>query len=154
MPKIIKPVLIAATFVFYWLLTAVVPVDMQPEIPNEAIFLTPFLLLYFPLVGGFDRDNCIKPLRKIYKECQDVADVLDVLGQLDELLSFVSEAENSTHDMVLPHFINAERHQMHLEDAKNPVLSQHNTQYVGNDLHLDNEKLLLITGLIVVGKPH
>ncbi|MFZ4502808.1 MAG: MutS-related protein [Methylovulum sp.] len=145
-PKIIKPLLIAATFALYWLLTAVVPVDMQPEIPNEAIFLTPFLLLYFPLVGGFDRDNCINPLRKIYKECQDVADVLDVLGQLDELLAFISVAEKSAHNMVLPHFINADRHQMHLEEAKNPVLSQHDAHYVGNDLHLQNEKLVLITG--------
>ena len=34
------------------------PVAVLIEIPDEAIFLTPFSLLYFPLVGGFDRDHC------------------------------------------------------------------------------------------------
>lgn len=47
--------------------------------------------------------------------------------------------------MVLPSLVESEHHRIVLYDAMNPILGKNNAGYVGNDLSLDNEKLLLIT---------
>lgn len=145
-PRIIKPLLLALIFAAFWLLTQFAPVDLRQSIPDEAIFLTPLLLLYFPMVGGFDRDHCIVPLRNIYKSSPVVAKTLDALGQLDELLSFLKFADNFGHDVVLPTLIDSEHHRINLSDAKNPVLSKSYNDYVGNDLVLEDDKLVFVTG--------
>jgi DNA mismatch repair protein MutS len=48
--------------------------------------------------------------------------------------------------MILPALIESEQHRIVLCDVINPVLGKQNAEYVGNDLTLDHEKLLLITG--------
>jgi len=145
-PRIIKPLLLALTVAALWLLTHFAPPDMKQAIPDEAIFLTPLLLLYFPIVGGFDRDHCIVPLRNIYKSSPAVAKTLDAFGQLDELLSFLKFADNVGHDVVLPTLIDSEHHRINLSGAKNPVLSKIHSDYVGNDLVLEDDKLVFVTG--------
>ena len=117
-----------------------------PSVIMELILATPLLLIYLPIVGGFDRDNFILPLREEFKNSPDVAETLDALGQLDELLSFLKLKENFGHDMILPALIESEQHRIVLCDVINPVLGKQNAEYVGNDLTLDHEKLLLITG--------
>jgi DNA mismatch repair ATPase MutS len=104
------------------------------------------LLIYYPIVGGFDRDSCIIPLRNEFKQSTEVAEVLDALGQLDELLSFVKFADTFGHETVLPKLIEADHHRINLVDARNPVLGKVNENYVGNDFSLEDEKLVLITG--------
>ena len=118
----------------------------MPFIVNEAIFFTPFLLLYLPLVGGFDRDHFILPLRDLFKQSPELAVTMDALGQLDELLSFVNFSERFPHETVMPSMIESEQHRMVLCQAINPVLGNMNEHYIGNDLQLDHQKLLLITG--------
>lgn len=145
-PRIIKPLLLALVFAAFWLLTHFAPADIRQAIPDEAIFLTPLLLLYFPIVGGFDRDHCIVPLRNIYKSSPAVAKTLDALGQLDELLSFLKFADNFGHDVVLPTLVDSEHHRINLGGAKNPVLSKIHSDYVGNDLVLEDDKLVFVTG--------
>jgi ABC-type Mn2+/Zn2+ transport system ATPase subunit len=145
-PRIIKPVLIALGFAFWWLYHHVLPMEFRPELPGEAIFLSPLLLLYFPLVGGFDRDKCIIPLRKLYKSSTEVGEALDALGQMDELLSLLAFAEQFGSDTVLPTLEDQAHHRMRLVQAKNPILGKGQPSYVGNDLTLDDEKLLLVTG--------
>ena len=145
-PRIIKPVLLGSLFALFWLLSNFTSLDIRELIPDEAIFFTPLLLLYFPLVGGFDREHGIIPLRNIYKNSAAVGETLDALGQLDELLSFLKFAENFGHDTVLPTLIDSEHHRINLVEAKNPVLGKENSNYVGNDLALDDEKLVLVTG--------
>ncbi|MDD2725249.1 MAG: DNA mismatch repair protein MutS [Methylovulum sp.] len=145
-PRIIKPLLLALAFVAYWLGGLFIPNEMKPDLPQEAIFLTPLLLLYFPIVGSFDRDKCIVPLRNIYKNSEAVGETLDALGQLDELLSFLKFAEHFGHCVVLPTLIDSPHHRMNLDEARNPVLSKTYNDYVGNDLVLDDEKLMLVTG--------
>ncbi|WP_019865118.1 MutS-related protein [Methylovulum miyakonense] len=146
MPRIIKPLLLAAVFGVYWLLSTFTPADMRLDLPDQTVFLAPLLLLYFPIVGGFDRDKCIVPLRNIYKNSDAVGETLDALGQLDELLSFLKFAEHFGHSMVLPTLIDSPHHRMNLTEARNPVLSKAYNDYVGNDLVLDDEKLMLVTG--------
>ncbi|NOU20582.1 MAG: DNA mismatch repair protein MutS [Methyloglobulus sp.] len=145
-PQIFKPVLLGSIFGLLWLVSLFSPVNIVPALPTASIFLGPLLLLYFPIVGGYDRDNCIIPLRNEYKKAEPVAELLDALGQLDELLSFVKFADNFTHSTVLPKFEDAKHHRINLTSAVNPVLGKENPAYVGNDFELDDDKLVLLTG--------
>ncbi len=139
-PRLLKPLLIALLVALFWIITEFVP------IPDEALLITPLLLIYIPIVGSFDRDSCIIPLRNIFKQSPEVAETLDALGQLDELLSFVKFSVTFGHAVVLPTLIDGEHHQINLQDAKNPVLGKENPSYVGNDFVLEDDKLIMITG--------
>lgn len=149
-PSIFKPLLIASVFFVLWLLVQFFPSDMfrfsAEAIPTMSIFFVPLLLAYVPIVGSYDRDNCIIPLRNEFKTSDDVAEVLDVVGQIDELLSFCLYKEACQGEMVLPEIVEAKHHRLNLVAAKNPVLGKDNPDYVANDLALDDEKLLFITG--------
>ncbi|ESS73152.1 DNA mismatch repair protein MutS domain-containing protein [Methyloglobulus morosus KoM1] len=145
-PQLFKPLLLALIFGLLWLISIFSPVNIAPSLRTVAVFFGPLLLLYFPIVGGYDRDNCIIPLRDEYKKAKPVAELLDVLGQLDELLSFMKFADNFGHNTVLPKFEDAKHHRIHLVSAVNPVLGKENPKYVGNDFVLDDDKLVLLTG--------
>jgi DNA mismatch repair ATPase MutS len=139
-PRLFKPLLIALFIGLIGVLIQFMP------IPDESILIMPLLLIYIPLVGGFDRDSCIIPLRNEFKQSPEVAETLDALGQLDELLSFVKFSVAFGHNVVLPELIQGEHHQINLQDAKNPVLGKENPNYVGNEFVLGDDKLILITG--------
>jgi len=149
-PRVFKPLLISLVLVLIWVLTQL----MSFGIPGISfgggaiwgLFLVPFSLLYFPIIGGFDRDNCIIPLREEFKQSQELGDALDALGQIDELLSFIKLSEQHGRSMRLPEMIESEQHSIGLLDAKNPVLGRKNASYVGNDFNLEQEKLVFITG--------
>jgi energy-coupling factor transporter ATP-binding protein EcfA2 len=149
-PTIFKPILIALCFAFVWLLLHFFPTDMfkfsAEATPVASVFFIPLLLIYFPIVGGYDRDNCIIPLRNEFRQAQEVGKVLDALGQLDELLSFITYAENFASPCVLPEMVEAEHHQIMLTEAKNPILAKANPEYVGNNFTLQEQKLAFITG--------
>lgn len=144
-PRIFKPVLFVLAFAAYWLLKHFAA-DVIAAIPDAAIFFSPLLLLYFPLVGNFDRDHCIIPLRNEFRNSAAVGETLDALGQLDELLSFIKFSEAFGHDTVLPALVDSTHHRINLRDAKNPVLGKQNDAYVGNEFVLDDDKLVLVTG--------
>lgn len=145
-PHIFKPLLIALLFMALIVVNLFIPIGIFSFSPTVAIFLVPMMLIYFPVIGGFDRDSCIKPLREEYRKSSELGKALDVLGQLDELLSLVTYAETTKQAVSMPELIEAEHHQIRLRNAKNPVLSKADTAYVGNDFDLDQEKLVLITG--------
>ncbi|MFZ2168908.1 MAG: DNA mismatch repair protein MutS [Methylococcaceae bacterium] len=149
-PRLFKPLLIAMFFGVIWALAHFFPTDMfkvsVEAIPTATIFFVPLLLIYYPVVGGFDRDSCIIPLRNEFKNSPDVAETLDALGQLDELLSFIKFAEVFGSSVVLPTLIEGEHHRINLADAKNPVLGKQNYAYIGNDFVLEDDKLVLVTG--------
>lgn len=145
-PQIFKPILLASIFGLLFLISLFSPVNIVPSLPAASIFLGPLLLLYFPIVGGYDRDNCITPLRNEYKKAESIAELLDALGQIDELLSFMKFADNFTHSTTLPTFEDAKHHRISLASAVNPVLGKENANYVGNDFVLDDDKLVLLTG--------
>ena len=144
-PRLFKPLLISMVLVALLLVNLFVPIGLISFSPMFAIFLVPMMLIYFPIIGGFDRDSCIKPLREEYRKSTDVGAVLDALGKLDELLSLVKYAE-SDETLALPELVISEHHKISLKNAKNPVLSKVDVTYVGNDFELDHEKLVLITG--------
>jgi DNA mismatch repair protein MutS len=149
-PRLFKPLLIAMGFGIIWALAHFFPADMfnvsVEAIPTATIFFVPLLLVYYPVVGSFDRDSCIIPLRNEFKNSPDVAETLDALGQLDELLSFTKFADAFGSSVVLPTMIDGEHHRITLTDAKNPVLGKQNYAYIGNDFVLEDDKLVLVTG--------
>lgn len=145
-PQIFKPVLLASIFGLLWLISMFSPVSIAPSLRSVAVFFGPLLLLYFPIVGGYDRDNCIIPLRNLYKQAEPVGELLDALGQLDELMSFMKFANHFAHNTTLPILEEAKHHRINLTSAVNPVLGKDNPAYVGNDFVLDDDKLVLLTG--------
>ncbi|MCX7098311.1 MAG: DNA mismatch repair protein MutS [Methylococcales bacterium] len=149
-PRLFKPLLIALCFAFVWALAHFFPTDMfnlsVEAIPTATIFFVPLLLVYYPVVGSFDRDSCIIPLRNTFKNAPEVAETLEALGQLDELLAFAKFADAMGSEVVLPTLIAGDHHRINLTDAKNPVLGKQDPAYVGNDFILDDDKLILITG--------
>ncbi len=121
-PRLFKPLLIAMGFGILWALAHFFPTDMfnvsVEAIPTATIFFVPLLLVYYPVVGSFDRDSCIIPLRNEFKNSSEVAETLDALGQLDELLSFIKFADAFGGNVVLPTLIDGEHHRINLADAK------------------------------------
>jgi len=99
-----------------------------------------------PIVGGFDRENCINPLRNLFKKAEPLGEMLGALGQLDELMAFVKFAETFPHSTVLPQLESGKHHRIKLAAAVNPVLGKTNAEYVANDFKLDDENLVLLTG--------
>ncbi len=145
-PQLFKPLLLGGIFALLWLVSMTSPFSMSPSAITVSVVMGPLLLLYFPVVGGYDRDNCIIPLRNLYKQADPVGELLDALGQLDELLSFIKFAENFGHDTVMPTLEDGKHHRINLTSAINPVLGKQNKDYVGNDFALDEAKLVLMTG--------
>jgi hypothetical protein len=140
-PRLFKPL-----FAVLFLVLLVALFTFLPSVVPQAILGSPLLLIYLPIVGGFDRDHFIIPLRDTFKESTEIASTLDALGQLDELLSIIKFSDSFAHETVLPTLIESEQHRIVLNGAVNPILGKNNANYVGNDLSLDHEKLLLITG--------
>ncbi|QPK61719.1 DNA mismatch repair protein MutS [Methylomonas sp. LL1] len=149
-PTLFKPLLIGMVLAAIWGLVQVFPSDMfqfsKDGISIASVFFLPLMLAYIPVIGGYDRDNCIIPLRARYKNSPALGELLDGLGQLDELLAFIKYAEDYGSEMALPEMHAADRHAIKLEDAKNPVLGHKNPAYVGNDFAMDRERLLCVTG--------
>jgi len=149
-PSLFKPLLITLVFAAIWGLKQFLPLDFfnfsKDGIAIGSVFFLPLLLAYIPLIGGYDRDHCITPLRNLYKNSQALGDLLDGLGQLDELLAFIKYSEAYGGTTVLPELDDNEQHHLSLTAAKNPVLGRGNPDYVGNDFTMTAERLVCITG--------
>jgi len=150
-PTLFKPILIVSIAAIIWLFMSMFPMDKfdfsAMSVPVTAMLFIPLLLIaYIPTVGGFDRDNAIMPLRNIFRQSEEVAEALDALGQLDELFSFIKYADSYGSEMIFPELITAKKHKLKLVDAKNPVLGKANPDYIGNDISLDRNHLIFITG--------
>lgn len=149
-PRIFKPLLITSVIFLIWIATLFIPDGMfgssRGSVAIWGMFLIPFLLVYFPIIGSYDRDNCIIPLRDEFKQSQELGEALDALGQLDELLAFIKYSEQYGSDMLLPVMSDSKHHSINLSQAKNPVIGMGNSEYVGNDFALDKDKLVFVTG--------
>jgi DNA mismatch repair protein MutS len=149
-PTLFKPLLIALVLGAIWGLVKIFPTDMfqvtKDGISVASVFFLPLMLAYIPVIGGYDRDNCIIPLRKRFRQSEALGELLDGLGQLDELLAIIKYSEGYGSDTVLPEMHAGERHSMTLTAAKNPVLGNKNPGYVANDFEIADERLVFITG--------
>jgi len=105
----------------------------------------------FPIVllamGASDRDSVIYPLRRQFKESEDLAKAVEALGMLDELLSFHRYRQSVSEPLVLPEVLDEQHHLLMVNEAKNPLLIHNNPHYIANDVTLDTVgRLLIITG--------
>ena len=105
----------------------------------------------FPIVllamGASDRDSVIYPLRRQFRESEDLAKAMEALGMLDELLSFHRYRQSLNEAMVLPEVLDEPHHLLMVNEARNPLLIHDNPHYVANDVTLDTiGRLLIITG--------
>ncbi len=109
-----------------------------------AVAVLPFLLI---AIAASDRDSVIYPLRKLFKQSPELARALDTLGMIDEILSFHRYSLAFGGEMVLPEILEGERLRLSVTKARNPLLAMANTDYVPNDILLDDAgRLLVITG--------
>ncbi|HLF98006.1 MAG TPA: DNA mismatch repair protein MutS [Methylococcaceae bacterium] len=148
-PHMFKPVFLALAFAVGWAVVEFVPILLDLAsvfLPSFWMFLLPFALLYFPVVGGFDRDSCIYPLRGIFRKSPEVQAAVDALGQVDELLGFLRYAEAEGGVTTLPRLLEGERHALSVTAARNPVLGKTNPDYVPNGIELKDVQLTFITG--------
>lgn len=149
-PTLFKPLLISLIVFAVWGFMEIFPYDFfafsRDGLAIASVFFLPLTLAYIPLIGSYDRDSCIIPLREIYKNSEALGKMLDALGQLDELLAIIKYGEKSACEMCLPELMEGDQHSLNLVDAKNPVLGHANAAYVGNDFKMETERLVCITG--------
>lgn len=148
-PTLFKPTWLLAGFTLLIAALQFVPLllDLVSSItPVFWLFLMPLTLLYIPLVGNFDRDGCIYPLRDSFKRSPELQRALHSLGQLDELMALIRFRESFGHPMVLPELVSSKRHTLKLKGVRNPVLAKESPDYVPNGIELSKDRLALITG--------
>ena len=148
-PTLFKPLLITAAVAFIALLYYLAPLaqfGISPAaVPALMIFSIPALMVYVPIVGTYDRDSCIYPLRDDFKGSSDIQHTLELLGKLDELWSFLEYAKSFDSPMVLPTIVDSDSYIARLKAAKNPILGKEIPNYVPNDVDLE-PRLTFITG--------
>ncbi|QSA96581.1 DNA mismatch repair protein MutS [Methylococcus sp. EFPC2] len=148
-PTLFKPLAITLLILVLVALMQFAPIvlDLAASVaPVFWLFLLPLGMVYVPIVGGFDRDGCIYPLRDIFKRSPEVQAALDALGQLDELASMLNFKEAYGHPVCLPKLLPGTHHSIKLKGVRNPVLGKGAPDYVANDLSLTDERLLFVTG--------
>ena len=148
-PSLFKPVGLTVFIVALMLMVEFVPLllDIVASVASAFwLFLLPISLLYIPIVGGFDRDGCIYPLRDLFRASPEVQRALDGLGQLDELLALLRFKDGFGHPMTLPRLKDAAQHSLSVREVRNPILAKGNPDYVGNDIDLSQSRLTLMTG--------
>ncbi|MEE9356743.1 MAG: DNA mismatch repair protein MutS, partial [Methylococcaceae bacterium] len=149
-PTLFKPFFILGVIALLMLLGYFYPSGLfgasSQAVPIVSIFGFPLLLIYIPVVGSYDRDSCVYPLRDEFKTSPEVQKTLDALGKLDELIAFIKYSENYGTYSLLPTMIPAENHQLDIVNANNPVLGYQNPEYVPNSLSLTTERIAFITG--------
>ena len=116
--------------------------------------LIPFILVafYIPVVGDFDKDTFIIPLRDIYARSESTERAIRALGLLDELMSYHQYAKNCVNKTALPNIKQEDQHVIDLKSATNPVLGFSNSQYIPNDFDASNHNLVFFTGANSGGK--
>lgn len=148
-PSLFKPIGLAMAALLLLAFLEFVPLvlDMAASIaPVFWLFLLPLSFVYFPIVGGFDRDGCIYPLRDLFRKSGDLQKTLDFLGQLDELISFRRYRENFPHPVCLPNILEQDRHELTVRQVRNPILAKSSSDYVANTITLASDRLCFITG--------
>lgn len=147
-PGLFKPGLIGvgiAGLIGAWMALPALLNLSAPAVGLLWLFLLPLGVAYPPLVGGFDRDRFIYPLRKLFREATEVQNFVQALGYLDELLSFLRFAEAFGHPTCLPDIEALEHHCFIASELRNPILGKGNPAYVPNAIEL-TQRLTFITG--------
>lgn len=143
--SVYKPVLVPLLF-----LTMIsIPYILNITMTQFTVFsLLPFILLlfYVPMVGDFDKDAFIVPLRRLFARSADVERAVLVVGRLDELMSYQRYAEENPQPVILPVILPSSRQYIKVDAAINPVLGFTDKNYVANDFDNRSQHLTFFTG--------
>jgi len=143
--SVYKPVLVPLLFI-----TIIsIPYILNITMTQFTVFsLLPFILLlfYVPMVGDFDKDAFIVPLRRLFARSADVEQAVLVLGRLDELMSYQRYAEKNPQPMILPVIKASARQYIKVDAAINPVLGFTDKNYIANDFDSRSQNLAFFTG--------
>ncbi len=150
-PTLVKPFFFLGMVAFFVFLVVFAPLSTislsSAVVPLIMVLSIPLLGVYVPIVGTFDRDSCIYPLREGYRDSPELERALEALGKLDELISLVRYAEHFGSDAVMAEMNHATAgHSMRLTEAKNPILAKQDKSYVANDVALKDQRLSFISG--------
>ena len=145
-PSLFKPIGLLVFLFALFVAGQFVPLLLDMIASAFWLFLLPVGFLYIPMVGSFDRDGCIYPLRDIFKASPEVHRAVDALGLLDELFSMRQWRTDFGHPVILPTLLDQGFHQMKVTGVRNPILGKGFKDYVGNPIDLSNKRLTLITG--------
>jgi len=143
--SLFKPLLLPIIF----MVTVLLPYILNVSIAQFTVFaLLPFILLvfYVPIVGDFDKDAFIIPLRRIFARSEEVERAVNVIGQLDELMSYHLYAEKNVHTTILPTMVVSDQQYIDVKAAVNPVLGFNDENYVANDFDTSQHNLAFFTG--------
>lgn len=111
-----------------------------------------FLVFYIPIIGDFDKESFIIPLRNIYVESERTEKAIRAIGLIDELMSYHHYAKNCVHKTVLPRMTQEGQHVIDIKNAVNPVLGFSGSQYIPNDFDASKHNLVFFTGANSGGK--
>lgn len=143
--SLFKPALVVILF----MVTISMPYVLNISMAKFTVFsLLPFILLvfYVPMVGDFDKDAFIIPLRRIFARSEATERAVKVIGLLDELMSYHQYAKHCVHKTVLPTLKVHHQHVINIKSAVNPVLGFSDVNYVPNDFDASRHNLAFFTG--------
>jgi hypothetical protein len=150
--SLFKPALIT---IMSLIIIIIMPYILNASTEHFTLFpLIPFILaaFYIPVVGDFDKETFIIPLRDIYAQSENTEKAIRALGLLDELMSYHHYAKNCVNKTVLPNIKQADQHVIDLKSAINPVLGFSDSRYVPNDFDASKHNLVFFTGANSGGK--
>jgi hypothetical protein len=111
------------------------------------VLAVPILPIVLIAIASSDRDSVIYPLRKLFRHSPELARLLETMGMIDEILSFHRYSHAFDGKMTLPEIMEGGRHSLSATEVRNPLLGRANSNYVPNDIELDDAgRLLVITG--------
>jgi len=149
-PSMFKPVsfaLILVLLMFFFNFVDNVYVGLGSGIGPIILFMgIPLLIFTMLMIGAFDRDNFITPMGKKLRKDPEIQSILDSLGEIETLLAHYKFSRHFSGPVCLPTIIEADQHQLVVEDLWNAPIGTVSGAYVGNDISLLDERLNFITG--------
>ena len=124
---------------------------MNPFIAKALCLSTSWFSVVGFIYGGvlkpmFDYETAILPIRQRLIESNRFASAIEGVAAIDELLSFVLFSKAMPHPTVLPEVTNEESHFFVAKEMRNPILANHDQNFVANDVNLSGARLTFITG--------
>ena len=149
-PSIFRPIIFAVLMLVIWSIFSYfsqVHGGLDSAIgPMILLMVFPLFFLTIVMIGSFDRDQFIAPLGKKLRKEPEMQSVLDALAEIEILLTHDKFAQQFPGNVCLPTIIEADQHQLTVENLWNAPIGTANGTYVGNDISLTNERINFITG--------
>jgi DNA mismatch repair protein MutS len=124
---------------------------MNPAMAQSLFYLTCGGSLLGVLYGTllkpmFDYETAILSIRRRFLESNRFASAIEAVAAIDELLSFITYAQELNHPAVLPVITNTDRHYFVAKEMRNPIMAKSDQSFVANEVALKDSHVTFITG--------